>query len=204
MRPWSPNETGGGRRERGHAVRGAHGRRGGRPGAGGARGDQRAPLLEDEAGRGRRVLRQGGLRRLAHAAPRVRATRGRASRTEPGKASAGPTRPGPAAAPCARARRVTAPNPSSPPPRPPGVPGAVPRPGGPPGGVGRSHLRSGVLAVTAHPGRRIRPGVGRSAGGLGVRSRGRRRRRSTHSTDFATAERRHGAGGHPPASARSA
>ena len=34
---------------------------------------ERAPLLEDEAGRGRRVLRQGGLRRLAHAAPRVRA-----------------------------------------------------------------------------------------------------------------------------------
>ena len=74
MKRWWRNEAEGCRGERDDAVRRANRRGGGGPGPASARGLRRAALLEDQEGRGRRVLRQGGLRRLAHAPSRVGGT----------------------------------------------------------------------------------------------------------------------------------
>ena len=54
--------------------------------------------------------------------------------------------------------------------------------GGPSLGVGRSHVRSGVLAVAGDPGRGVRRGARRGAGGVDTRARGQWRHHSTRTS----------------------
>ena len=123
--------------------------------------------------------------------PGSETTRSKASRPEPDvRREAGPDRdPVSGAAPYDGTTRAAG--------SPPGHKGNR-WPGGPPLGVGRSHVRSGVLAVAGDPGRGVRRGARRGAGGVDTRARGQWRHHSTRPRGSAPADLRHGGAGASP------